>query len=516
MNKNSRTKNSIINSIYASSNQIITILLSFAIRTVFIAKLSAEYLGVNGLFTNIISMLSLADLGIDIAIPYTLYKPLATDNREKIKALMKLYAKIYNVIGVVVLIIGISVTPFLKYIIQDMPNITEINYIYILFVINSALSYFFVYKKLLLDSDQKGYLASKIVMKITILKSIIEILILYMTNNYIAYLVTNILATVIQNILISNKCNKVYPYIKEKTNKKVSKKDIKELKKNTSALIIYRIGVVALNGTDSIIISKFLNIVMVGIYSNYVLITNSITAVISKIFDAITASIGNLVVTTNEKKSEDIFYKLQFLSFWLYAYFSICIIALINPFIKLWIGSEYILDNITTFVIGLNMFVLGMQGTVSSYRNAYGLFVQGKYRPIIMSIVNIVLSVILVQYIGILGVVLGTAISRVFVTGIYDPIVVYKYGFKKKPYKYFANYIKYLLCISILAVISQAIISTIKINNFIIWILAGVILSIFINIIIIILYRKNENFKFYKNNIKQIYINKIKKKKGET
>ena len=353
-------------------------------------------------------------------------------------------------------------------------------------------------------------------MKITILKSIVEIAILYITKNYIAYLVANILITIIQNILISIKCDKVYPYIKEKTNKKVSKKDIEQLKKNTSALIIYRIGIVALNGTDNIIISKFLSIIIVGIYSNYILITNSINAVIAKIFDAVTASIGNLVVTTNEKKSEDIFYKLQFLNFWLYAYFCICITALINPFIKLWIGNEYILDNATTFVIGLNVFILGMQGIVSSYRNAYGLFVQGKYRPIIMSIVNIVISVVLVQYIGIFGVVLGTAISRICITGIYDPIIVYKYGFKKKPIKYFACYIKYIICFVLLAVTAQLIITNIEISNYVIWVLVAIILSVVSNILLLLIYHKNVNFIFYKNNIKQLFIYKIKNREKKS
>ena len=299
MSDKSRTKSSVINSIYASLSQIITIVLSFVVRTVFIKTLSADYLGINGLFSNIITMLSLADLGIGISIPYTLYKPLAEDNKDKIKSLMTLYAKIYNIIGIIVLVVECSITPFLDLIIKDIPNIANLNLIFILFVINSASSYFFVYKKILLDSDQKGYIASKIIMNITIIKSVIEIIILCITKNYILYLCIAIIITIIQNIIISFKCNKIYPYIKEKSNLKVNKEDIQDLKKNTSALIIYRIGVVILNGTDNIIISKFIGIAMVGIYSNYLLIINSINKVISQMFDAITSSIGNLVVTTN-------------------------------------------------------------------------------------------------------------------------------------------------------------------------------------------------------------------------
>lgn len=513
MNKNSRTKNSVINSIYASMAQLVTILLTFVVRTVFIKTLSAEYLGVNGLFTNIITMLSLADLGIGISIPYTLYKPLAEDNKSKIKALMKLYSKIYNIIGLIVLIVGIAITPFLKYIIKDMPKIPEINLIYILFVINAACSYFFVYKQLLMDSDQKGYIASKITMIATIIKSIIEVLILYITKNYIAYLLVSIMVTILQNLAISMKCDKMYPYIKEKTEEKVSKEDVRELRKNTSALVIYRIGTVALTGTDSIIISKFIGVVAVGIYSNYILITNAITKVISQIFSAITSSIGNLVVTADEKKSEEILYKLQFLNFWLYTFFSVCVIALINPFINLWVGEQYLLDNYVAFAIGLNLYVLGMQNVVTSFRNAYGLFVQGKYRPVIMTIVNIILSIWWAQLIGILGVILATAFSRIFIVGIYDPIVLFKYGLKNRPKKYFITYVKYFIVFVVLSAISLYIVSLINIGNIGIWIIMGCILVIVINIILAILFYNDENFIFYKNKLKSIIEKKFKKSK---
>lgn len=515
MNTNSRTKNSLINSFYASGSQVITIILNFVVRTIFIKKLSAEYLGINGLFSNIITMLSLADLGIGIAIPYTLYKPLAEDNKEKIKSLMKLYSKIYNVIGLLVLTIGILITPFLKYIIKDMPDISHINIIYILFIINSSVSYFFIYKKLLLDSDQKGYIATKIIMNITIIKTIIEVIVLYITANYILYLTVAILSTIIQNLIISIKCNNIYTYLKEKTNEKIEKEDVKELKKNTSALILYRLGAVALSGTDNIIISKYVGIAMVGIYSNYLLIVNSITKIVSQIFEAMTSSIGNMVVKEDEKKSEDILYKLQFLNFWLYTFFGTCVTVLINSFIKIWAGENYMLSNIVAFFIGLNLYVYGMQGVISSYRNAYGLFVQGKYRPVIMTVVNIILSIILVQYLDILGVIIATVISRLLIIGTYDPIVVFKYGLKSNVLKYFVKYIKYLMIFISLSIIGLILISYINIDNLFIWIIMAIIVSIIVNLILILMFFKSEYFKFYIDKIKTIILNKVNKLKGE-
>lgn len=502
MNEGSRTKKSIKNSIYATTSQLIIIVFNFIVRTVFIKVLSSEYLGINSLFTNIITMLSLTDLGIGIAMPYTLYLPLANNNKEKIKSLMKLYSKIYNTIGIAVFLIGISLIPFLKYIIKNIPNVSNFYYIYILFIINASSSYFFIYKKNLMDSDQKSYISNNIITIMTFVKTIFEILVLTVSKNYILYLWIGILVNVVQNFIISYKCNKIYPYIKEKVDNKEKKESIREITKNTSALMIYKVAIVALTGTDSIIISKFLGVVMVGIYSNYLLIVNSIIKVTSKIFDAITSSIGNLVVTSSTDKSKDIFYKLQFFSFWLYAYFSICIITLINPFIKLWVGDQYLLSNLTAIIIGINLYVYGMQSVVTSYRNAYGLFQQGKYRPIIMTIVNIVLSVILVQKFEILGVILATVFSRLFVTGIYDPIVVFKYGFKDKYGKYFGLYIMYFLIFITMSTVFNVISLNFVIDSYLKWILYAIILSLLINIIFILIFFKNDNFIFYKNKLK--------------
>lgn len=510
MEGNSRTKKSIINSFYALTSKFIIVILSFAVRTVFIKTLTQQYLGINGLFSNIITMLSLADLGIGIAIPYTLYSPLAKNDTNKIKILMKFYSKIYNVIGIIVLIVGVILIPFLNLFVKEMPDIPNIKLIYFLFVLNSAMSYFFVYKKLLLDSDQKGYIANKIIMKVTIVVNIIQMILLYLTKNYILYLCLNIASVLIQNIIISVKCNKMYPYITEDTDEKIKKEDIVELKKNISALCIYKIGVVILNGTDNLIISKVIGVVAVGLYSNYLLITNALTNIISQIFSSITSSVGNMVATDDEQKSENIFKKLQFLNFWIYSISSICLFLLINPFIKIWIGESYCLTGLVAFLISLNFYIYGMQSVVSSFRDAYGLFVQGKYRPIVMVIVNILISIPLAIKIGISGVIIGTVVSRLFVVGIWDPIVVYKFGFKKSVRNYFVMYYKYLLLYIIISVLLFAVVSNIVIDNIFMWVLIACIIFLIINMILLIIYRKTDDFKYFIQKFKQLYKKEIK------
>lgn len=505
MKQRSRTENSIINSAMSIVTQVLTVVLNFAVKTVFIKMLNDEYLGVNGLFTNIITMLSLADLGIGIAIPYSLYKPLAKKDEHKINVLMNFYKKVYTIIGIAVLLIGLSLTPFLGLIIKDIPkNVPHLSLIYILFVIHSASSYFFVYKKFLIDSDQKGYITSRIIFTFSTLLSIIQIILLVTTKNYILFLLSSIILVIIQNIYISSKANKLYPFIKNKTDEKLEKEDMEGIKKNVSSLFIYKVGTVIMNGTDNIIISKFIGLIIVGFYSNYVLIINSITTVLNQIFNAITSSIGNLVVTTNKKRSKEVYDNLNFANFWLYALFGVCIIVLINPFINIWIGKKYVMGFSIVFLLVLNFYVLGMQSVTNSFRNAYGLFWIAKYRPIIMVIINIVISVVLVQFIGIEGVLIGTLVSRLVTTAWLDPYIVHKYGFEISPKSYYIDYLKYLVIFIAISIIFNYFVSMITINNIFILILIAILVVISVNVILVLLFFKTSEFNYFYDKIKKI------------
>ena len=505
MKQRSRTENSIINSAMSIVTQVLTVVLNFAVKTVFIKMLSDEYLGVNGLFTNIITMLSLADLGIGIAIPYSLYKPLAKKDEHKINVLMNFYKKVYTIIGIAVLLIGLSLTPFLGLIIKDIPkNVPHLSLIYILFVIHSASSYFFVYKKFLIDSDQKGYITSRIIFTFSTLLSIIQIILLVTTKNYILFLLSSIILVIIQNIYISSKANKLYPFIKNKTDEKLEKEDMEGIKKNVSSLFIYKVGTVIMNGTDNIIISKFIGLIIVGFYSNYVLIINSVTTVLNQIFNAITSSIGNLVVTTNKKRSKEVYDNLNFANFWLYALFGVCIIVLINPFINVWIGKKYVMGFSIVFLLVLNFYVLGMQSVTNSFRNAYGLFWIAKYRPIIMVIINIVISVVLVQFIGIEGVLIGTLVSRLVTTAWLDPYIVHKYGFEISPKSYYIDYLKYLVIFIAISIILNYFVSMVAINNIFILILIAILVVIIVNVILVLLFFKTSEFNYFYDKIKKI------------
>lgn len=507
----SRTKNSIINSSVAITTQVLTILMDFIIKTIFIQILGKEYLGLNGLFTNIITLLSLADLGIGMSVPYSLYKPLAKNDQIKIKKLMNFYRKIYNMIGIIVLIIGLSLTPILPFLIKEMPNIPNISIIYILFATHSALSYFFVYKRFLIESDQKGYIISKITFISSLLLNITRLIILITTKNYILFLLQSIIFVIIQNFWISHKANQLYPYISKKTNDKLDKQEMKEINKNISALFIYKIGAVVNNGTDNIIISKYIGIIAVGIYSNYLLIINSLNNIILQIFSAITSSVGNLVATNNNKRNEEIFNNLTLFNYWIFSIGSICLAVLINPFIKLWIGQEYLLDFWSVLLIALNFYIGGMQETVNSFRTAYGLFWEVKMRPIIMVILNLVISFILVKPLGITGILIGTLISKLLTIVWLDPYILYKDGFQMKVTNYYFKYCTYLFLFLLLGSVSIYIFQSIHIQNFFIWTIYAIITIILYTLIFIILFHKTPEFKYLYNQIQSLIKKVIRK-----
>ncbi len=298
-----RIQNSLKNILFGLSGQIISIGMGFVVRTVFIFTLGIEYLGVDGLFTSILLMFSLANLGFDTAIIYSLYRPLAEKDIYKIQALMNLYQKAYRLIGVVVLLIGLSLLPFLDHLVNADTTIKDINIIYLLFLISSVSSYYFVYKQSIIIADQSNYIISKIHTLFMIISNALQIVLLIIISDYIVVLVAQLTLKVIENVYIANKANKLYPFLKEKNNAKLSKTDRREFFENLYSLLLYKISGVVINATDNIVISKFIGVIWVGVYSNYLLILNTLNTLLGYLFYSITASVGNLNVKENAEKN---------------------------------------------------------------------------------------------------------------------------------------------------------------------------------------------------------------------
>lgn len=507
-----RIENSIKNIAFGIGSQLVSTILAFVTRTVFIYILGAEYIGINGLFTNILSMLSLANLGFASAIIFSLYKPIKEDNKEEIKGYMKIYSKVYMFVGIFVFLVGILLIPFLPNIINGELNITEnIIVIYLMFLIDSSLSYFCVYKHSILVANQQNYIISKIHTYFILVSNILQIIILLVSKKYLLVLGIQLILKFCENIIVSMRADKEFPFLRDKNVKAILSKDkVKDLYKNVYSMFLYKISGTIINSTDNIIISYFVGVIYVGIYSNYLLIISTVRTLLSYIFSSLTASVGNLVVSEDDEKKKFIFDQIFFVSFWIYGFFAIAFYILLNDFIIIWIGEKYILDKFTILILIINFYTTGMQSASTTYRDTTGLFSVGKYRPIIAAITNLGVSILLAPKFKISGILLGTIISRILVYFWFDPYIIYKHIFKEKVREYFIKYINYSFLLCIIGYITFYITNIFMIESiYINFIIKCIICFIIPNISFLIIFRENKYLKYLLEIIKLVF--KVKK-----
>ena len=421
--------------------QILKNVLSFIGRTVFVYVLGAEYLGVNSLFTEILTVLSFAELGIGNAMVFSLYKPLAEKDNEKIKSLMRLYASSYRAIGVVIGVLGVCVIPFLNYIVGDISYVKEnLIVLYLLFLLNSAMSYFFVYKKSLIIADQKNYVVEIYQEVFHALQILFQAIFLIVTRQFISYLLIQIGCTFLNNLFVSRKANKMYPCLVEKDVKPLDKKEIKGIVNNIKALVVYKVGGIILESTDSIFISTLINVVTVGLYSNYKLIINVFRTVGNQIMNSIVASVGNLNANGSDEKKESVFYELMYLNGWFYGFTTAGLCVFITPLIRIWLGDTYVLGIDAVIAACVYFYVANMHYPCYTYRTTAGLFIYGKYVPMMSAVLNIILDIVMGMKWGLAGILWASTISRTLTYELIDPFLVYRRVFHKPVTKYFYSY----------------------------------------------------------------------------
>ena len=469
----SRTKNVARNSTVALITQVLTFILQFISRTIFIKVLSTEYLGINGLFTNILTMLSFAELGIGNAILFKLYKPVAENDEEKIKSYVNFYKKAYRYIGISIITIGLIIIPFLKYIINDAPNIKEnITFIYVIFLLNSSISYFFTYRRSVLYAYQKEYKATLVETAVTVVYTIFQMVFLILTKNYIVYILIQILATIIKNVLVSYKAGKEYPFIKDKDYKEISKSEEKSIFNNVKSLLLYKLGGSISNGTDNMIISAFVGISEVGLLSNYTTISNAINTFTNSVFNGFSASIGNLNAMENDEKKENTYYEILLLAFYIYTFIVAGITILSNPFIEMWIGKEYELSWLVSFALGFNLYVEGLRYANYTFRNTWTF-----------------------------GVLIATSIARLFTINLYDPYLLHKYKFNSSSKRYYITYFYYLVIMVLVLAVSSYVVNFVGLSGIVGFLINGIIiLGISVGITILTTSKLKE-FKSLKNRI---------------
>lgn len=464
----SRTHNSIINIITSTLGQVIVILLSFISRTVLIKTMGSDYVGVNGLFSSILTVLSLAELGVGTTIIFELYKPLSNNEYSIIRALMKFYKRAYQIIGGIITIIGLICLPFLSYLIKDDISFINIYITFLIYLLQTVSTYLCgAYKSALLKADQKEYLSAKITYATTLITNLIQILILVFLRNFYLYLSIVIITNLIKNLMIARLVNQRYKYVESESTVSLSKNEKRKILKNCYAISLYKMNAVVLNGTDNIIISKFIGIVMTGIYSNYTLITVALKNLLNMMFQAILASLGNLHSENNIELEYTVFTAIMFMTAFVYGVISVCVFLLINDFITLWIGNEYLLSVDFVMLLCIDLYMFGMRKALELFRTSMGLFQQMKYRPVIGMILNLIISLVLVIPLGINGVLLGTILSNLFTFVWMDPRILFDVVFKQyKLSKYFLLKIKYLIEILIISITMYFLFSFLSVDSF--------------------------------------------------
>lgn len=463
-----RTQKSVKNMTIGMLSQLFTLLLSFVSRTVFIKFLTAEYLGISGLFSNVLTVLSFAELGIGDAMTYAMYKPVKEDNRKLVNQLMVVYKKAYTGITVVVGAIGLGLSFFLSFIIAEPPDILEsLQLIFWLYVVNNMASYILTYKKSILIAYQENYIVSEVQQIASLIQQIAQMIVLCFTKQYILYLIIQILCTILNNIIISVVVKKRYPWINEKDGEELPQEVSKEIFKNVKALSISKIAGVVSNGSDNIIISKFVGLSSVGVASNYTMIINSLNGILWNGLSSLTSSFGNFNVDSTIGQRRKLFNELFLCSYWLYGFMTIGIITLANSFVQLWVGSNYLVPQGVVLALVLITYISGVNFPVYTYQSTLGMFDKMKIPYVLFAVFNILLSILLGKNWGLFGVYIATSITRLCTSEVSSGYYVYRYGLKLSPLKYLKKYVIYFLILILNILVTNYAVSLVQIAGII-------------------------------------------------
>lgn len=496
-----RVQAAVKNIAFGQIGNLITQVLNFVLRTMFIQYLGDTLNGVNGLYTNMLSVLSMAELGIGTALNYSLYKPVARGDVEKIKSYMQLYKKAYRIIGIVVAVLGVACSPFLSYIIKNSEGIPvrDLTLYYYIFLFNTVSTYFVSYKYSLINAEQKNYIQTNIITITKMITVLLQMVVIITTGNFYAYLLTAAGVELLQKIFVSYYLNQKYPYLKEKDVKKLSKEETGEIVTKTKALMFHKIGDVARLQTDSMIISGFINTVISGFVDNYNMVLNSVANVVNIIFNSVLSSFGNLFATESRDKQYQIFKVYRFAACWIYGFSAIGFSMLLTPLIQLWLGEERTLAFSVVICILLDYYFKGDRIVLSNFKTAAGVFEQDKYLALIQGVVNLILSIVLVQKIGLVGIYIGTIVSGL-IANVTKPVIIYKVILDKPVREYFIDSVKYIILLFalflLLSLIKYVVMPSVTVVSFG---LMFVIICVVFNGLFLALFRKTEEFMYLQN-----------------
>lgn len=504
-----RTFITLKNTFWGIISQVIILLIGFVTRKIFLITLDTTYLGLNGLFTNIISLISIAELGISSAIIYHLYKPIADNDRLEITKLMNLYKDAYRIIAGVITVIGLMFLPFLGNIVNDSSfTIEYLRIIFLIFLFETVVSYFFSYKRSIIFANQKDYI---IIINDTIFRiliAIVNIIVLIMTKDFVVYLLSSIAFKIINNIVIAKIADKKYPYIKD--GNKLEKEKRKKILIDIKDIFINKLSWIVTNATDNILISIFFNLSVIGLISNFLLLISSVQTFSSKVLDSAQASIGNLLTNGTKEHIYTVFNRLNLLAFLIASFCGVSLFILSSPFVSIWLGNQFLISKDIIAILVSNFFFIVLRSPLWQMMAVSGLFKKEKNIAIIGTIANLIASLILVKTVGIIGVYVGTLISIIIQILLKIPLFFNNF-LSMKPIKCYKRYFIFIiLFISELLVTYYFSTFILFENKYLEFVILFILCFCIPNILNYLVYRNSDEFIYLKQLVKKILQKKYK------
>lgn len=493
--KINRTKNAARNIVFGVALKIYQIAIPFLMRTAMIYFMGVQYLGLNSLFASILEVLNLVELGVGNAMVFSMYKPIVDDDKDRICALMKLYKVYYRVIGLIIAVAGLVLLPFIPRLIHsDLPSGLNIYILYLLNLSATVLSYWlFAYKNSLLQAHQRNDVTSKVTLVTVTLQYAMQLVVLIFIKNYYLYVMVALFTQALTNIITAIVVTKLYPNYKPQG--KLDKETIKDINHRIRDLFTAKLGTVMLGSVDTIVISSCLGLTVLAVYQNYFFVMNSIYGLVGIVFGSVVAGIGNSIIIESIDKNYCDFNKFTFIVSWIICVCCTCFIGLYQPFMKLWVGDDLTLPFTYVIFFCVYFYVCELAMVWATIKDATGLWHTDRFRPLIGAIVNLILNIILVQYIGLYGILLSTIISYVLVSMPWLLHNLFKYIYKRDKKQYIKSLISYLIITILSCTLTYFVCLKIHISGIARIIIILIICILISNVLQFVVFRNKDEFK---------------------
>lgn len=504
-----RTQYAIKNAGFGILSKVLTLLLSFITRTVFIYILGSVYLGVHGLYSEILSVLSFAELGFGSAMTFSMYKPVAYHDHDKIVKLLGFYKRVYHIVACGIAILGLCLVPFLGNIVRgaDWLTINELRAYFLIFLFNTVVGYFVSYKFTYLNALQQNYIQTNIEVIVTTVSNVIQIAVLLLFKSFLLYLIANSIVLLCSRVFITIYINSKYPILQERAEVPLSKEEKEPIYREVKGLAVHQFASVAVHSTDNILISTLTEqgVAAVGFISNYTMLINAVLGFVTVLFNSVTSGFGNLVASSTTQNFRKVFHEINFVNFWIYGFCCIAFWLLIPPFITLWIGADNLVDSPAFTLIIINCYLQGQSTAYHNARIAKGNFNKDKIWAFVQAIVNLIVSVMCARKYGLVGIYIGTVVSRM-VYVIFRPYSTYTFLFGEKSIAYYKRLVKYFCEVVFAALITKwivdQILSAVTIPRFILGLL---VVAVIPNLLFGVLNYRSEEFMSWRNRLMAIF-----------